>query len=201
MPSDVQVNQLIIYVGTQAQINAEKEAGRITDDDFVVVTDAPAFALSSDLAAEITARINADNSLQTQINAKVSDVLMAGTSIVTSNIARIPLATANNVGVVKVTSWSGLSIQNNTGVIFTNPATVEEIAEKTDSNKPITPLTLDDAVKAGIVDNYYTLSAVEKTAALNWLGAGTAAQGLKADSALQPADMVAVTNSDIDDMF
>ena len=41
MPNDTEVQQLMIYVGTQAKIDAAKQAGTITDNDFAVVTDAP----------------------------------------------------------------------------------------------------------------------------------------------------------------
>lgn len=43
MSSDTEVQQLIIYVGTQAQIDAERQAGHITENDFVVATDAPEY--------------------------------------------------------------------------------------------------------------------------------------------------------------
>lgn len=41
MPSDTEVQQLIIWVGTQAKIEEAREAGTIGPNDFVVVTDAP----------------------------------------------------------------------------------------------------------------------------------------------------------------
>lgn len=41
MPNDTEVEQLIVWVGTQAKIDEARQAGTITDDDFVVVTDAP----------------------------------------------------------------------------------------------------------------------------------------------------------------
>lgn len=54
--TDSEVQQLIVWVGTQAKIDEAKQAGQITDDDFVVVTDAP------DLQTELTAqnKLNAD---------------------------------------------------------------------------------------------------------------------------------------------
>lgn len=39
--TDSEVQQLIVWVGTRAKIDNAKQAGQITDDDFVVVTDAP----------------------------------------------------------------------------------------------------------------------------------------------------------------
>ena len=39
--TDSEVQQLIVWVGTQAKIDEAKQQGQITDDDFVVVTDAP----------------------------------------------------------------------------------------------------------------------------------------------------------------
>ena len=41
--SDTEVQQLIIYVGTQAKIDEARQAGTIGPDDFAVVTDAPEF--------------------------------------------------------------------------------------------------------------------------------------------------------------
>ena len=67
--ADTEVQQLIIYVGTQQKINEAKQQGQITDDDFVVVTDAPDYALLSALTLETTNRENADTGLQRQIDA------------------------------------------------------------------------------------------------------------------------------------
>jgi len=41
--SDTEVQQLVIYVGTQAKIDAARASGTIGPDDFAVVTDAPEF--------------------------------------------------------------------------------------------------------------------------------------------------------------
>ena len=51
MSSDTEVRQLVIYVGTQAKVNEARAQGQITDNDFVVVTDAPEFALQSSVQA------------------------------------------------------------------------------------------------------------------------------------------------------
>lgn len=67
--ADTETNQLIIYVGTQQKIDQARQQGQITADDFVVVTDAPDYALASDLQTETTNRTNADNNLQQQIDA------------------------------------------------------------------------------------------------------------------------------------
>ena len=67
--ADTETNQLIIYVGTQAKINQARQQGQIGNDDFAVVTDAPDYALASDLQTETTNRTNADNNLQQQIDA------------------------------------------------------------------------------------------------------------------------------------
>lgn len=49
--ADSEVQQLIIWVGTQAKINQARQQGLITDDDFTCVTDMPAFALQSEVQA------------------------------------------------------------------------------------------------------------------------------------------------------
>lgn len=51
MPSDTELQKLYIYVGTQAKIEEARQAGTIGPDDFVVVTDAPEFALQSSVQA------------------------------------------------------------------------------------------------------------------------------------------------------
>lgn len=51
MPNDTEVQQLIIYVGTQAKIDEARQAGTIGPDDFAVVTNAPEFALQSTVQA------------------------------------------------------------------------------------------------------------------------------------------------------
>lgn len=67
--ADTETEQLIIYVGTQQKIDQARQQGQITNDDFAVVTDAPDYALASDLVTETTNRENADNDLQRQIDA------------------------------------------------------------------------------------------------------------------------------------
>ena len=70
MPTtDTDLQQLIIYVGTQQQVDQAKQQGIITNDDFVVVTDAPDYALASALTLETTNRENTDTGLQRQIDA------------------------------------------------------------------------------------------------------------------------------------
>ena len=49
--SDSEVQQLIIWVGTQSKINQAREQGLIGYDDFTCVTDMPEFALQSEVQA------------------------------------------------------------------------------------------------------------------------------------------------------
>lgn len=51
MPNDTELQQLVIYVGTQEKVNQARQQGTITENDFVVVTDAPEFALQSSVQA------------------------------------------------------------------------------------------------------------------------------------------------------
>ena len=66
MPSDTELQQLVIYVGTQAKIDEARQAGTIGPDDFAVVTDAPDFALQSTVQA-IQVLIPSSASAQNQL--------------------------------------------------------------------------------------------------------------------------------------
>ncbi len=52
--TDTQLQQLVINVGTQAQIDAAIQGGTITSDMLSVVTDGPSYVTSADLATVAT---------------------------------------------------------------------------------------------------------------------------------------------------
>lgn len=87
-------------------------------------------------------------------------------------VKKTDYANANTGGVIKWSgTGSGLNMDN--GVLSIYPATAGEnghIIKKTDTKRPITPATLEYAVKVGVTTNTITLTAEEKQAAQNWLG-------------------------------
>ena len=97
------------------------------------------------------------------------DVQINGTSIVESGVANIPLAAHDKVGVLKIGGVSyGLYIGAN-GVLTLSPASQSDIAEKTNTYKPLSPKHLDYAIKVGLTTNTETLTDAEKESACEWL--------------------------------
>ena len=94
----------------------------------------------------------------------VGDVQLNGTSVVSSGVANIPKTATNVLGVVKMTSNSGI-IANTDGAILTSPASEAQILAKTDTNRPIVPSTLDYAVRS-VSPACTTITAASTTATL-----------------------------------
>ena len=80
----------------------------------------------------------------------------------TDYVKNTDYATADKAGVVKINSNSGLRMYSG-GTLYCNPATNEEIDAKTQQFKPITPSTLDYAVKS-VGDGYYVTDTDYATA-------------------------------------
>lgn len=148
--ADVAVNDVYYYDGTSwaLQINTQKEVA------FVNIAGDPY-----------------DNTnLAAALNAKIDDVQMNGTSIVTNKIASIPKATTNSLGVVAGSATLGISV-NNSGQVYTNKATNAEIEAKTQQYNPIVPNNLDKAVMEGLGNNGLTWSDTYKSNARTTIGA------------------------------
>lgn len=90
-------------------------------------------------------------------------------------ITNTDYATTSVGGVGKVSTGYGLSI-NGSGYFNVIKATDAEIAAKTQAYNPIVPANLDYAIAQGITNNQTTLTASQKTAALDWLGGLTASK-------------------------
>ena len=71
------------------------------------------------------------------VDAPVEDVQVNGTSIVTDGIANIPVATNDNLGVVRTNSTYGIYVTN--GTLAINNASESDIKSGTNSAKPLTP--------------------------------------------------------------
>lgn len=74
-------------------------------------------------------------------------------------------------GLLAVNKNKGIGRENLSPVLEIIRAEDSEILEKTSRYKPITPSNLDYAVKAGVTTNTETLTAEEKAAACEWIGA------------------------------
>lgn len=100
----------------------------------------------------------------------LTDVQINGTSIVTDGVADIPIAGINKLGLISSSSSAkGLYIDEK-GSGYIVKATDTEILNKTQIYRPITPSTLDYAVKVGVTTNTIELTDGEKEAAQEWLG-------------------------------
>lgn len=94
----------------------------------------------------------------------VGDVQVNGTSVVSSGVANIPKTATNVLGVVKMTSNSGI-IANTDGAILTSPASEAQILAKSDTNRPIVPATIDYAVRS-VAPACTTITASDTTATI-----------------------------------
>lgn len=114
-----------------------------------------------------------DNSnLASALDAKISDVQINSTSIVSGGVASIPIV-ANNVSglVTGDNGMRGINFSSN-GNPYIVRAVDTEVTAKTSSFKPLTPANIDLAVKTGVTTNTLTLTTAEKETACAWLGAG-----------------------------
>lgn len=68
----------------------------------------------------------------------ITDVQVNGSSVVIDGVAKIPIASENNLGVVKPKSTDGIDIDVN-GQLKVNPASNSQIQTATGSRLPITP--------------------------------------------------------------
>ena len=140
----------------------------------VVVTDANGDLVESGTNSAKLAYIdNITGDVQTQLNSKVSDVTVSGTSVVNnSGVAEIPVAENNgDYGLVKLAGGYGLTKQGTQGFLYITKATDNEVAAKSNNYKPIVPASLDYAVKVAVTTNTNPLSATEKSDACDWIGA------------------------------
>lgn len=107
-------------------------------------------------------------------NDNVAKVYAAGGSgIDLSNyVQKTDYATASTAGVVKVPSTSGIKLESDGG-IFVNAANESEIAERTESCRPIVPANLNAAIKAALTDEnrISDMTDTEKSNARKVIGA------------------------------
>ena len=78
------------------------------------------------------------NSIDTALAGKVDDVQIDGTSIISNGTANIPLASADNYGVVKTDAGRGVYVPSGTKILSINPASSAEIKTGTTAYKPLT---------------------------------------------------------------
>lgn len=88
---------------------------------------------------------NADSSGGTRIP---HDIQVNGTSVVSSGVANIPLASSNAPGVAKIRAGYGINISN--GELFINKAVVSNIKAGTNTFLPIVPYNQHEAVFYGL---------------------------------------------------
>ena len=115
--------------------------------------------------------------IQGQIDEKVDDVTVDGTSVVSSGVAQIPIAQqSGSYGLVKFGSTaSGIQTASGTGNIAIYAATTNDIDNKNGSSpnafRPIVSSNLDYAVLRALAYNGLTMTNAEKTASRDLIGA------------------------------
>lgn len=88
--------------------------------------------------------------LPTNEDITVTDVQINGTSILNDGIANVPMASANNLGLVKINNNYGIVIDPATGNILTYTAGSNIIKEGTNQYRPIVPHYQQNAVFYGL---------------------------------------------------
>lgn len=82
------------------------------------------------------------------LEAKVSDVRIGDTSIVSNNVATIPMATSDDPGIVKVSSSNGVYLNN--GVLTIDMASDARLKDGESSYKPIVPFNQHKSIYYGL---------------------------------------------------
>lgn len=96
------------------------------------------------------ANVTADNIQSALGYAPVKDVQVAGSSVLDSGVANVPVASSSVFGVVKTQSWGGTMMDDN-GYLVVYPSTNDHITRRI-SKTVIAPTNLDYAVKAAMCD-------------------------------------------------
>lgn len=199
--SDTELQQLIIYVGTTAKIDAAQQAGIITENDLAISTDAPDFQEKLNQA-----QMNAVNSgITTQLVALYSDHVADTTIHVTEQnkttwnnkqdaIADLDTIRSNaqaGKNASQTIAGYGNIVTHNVSEFATSSqgSKADSALQKADittgsSNGSISVKGTDVPVK-GLGSAAYTAST----------SYATSEQGIKADSALQQTDIVNNTSS------
>lgn len=113
-------------------------------------------------------------------DAAATDVRIAGKSITADSVADIPLAGNGTPGVVGVYSLFGLA-QGTTRNIYIVETSINEINKRSSPYKPITPNTLDYAVKAAMCDGKGAAwTDAEQAAARERMGLGNSLELIEA---------------------
>lgn len=113
-------------------------------------------------------------------DAAATDVRIAGKSITADSVADIPLAGNGTPGVVGVYSLLGLA-QGTTRNIYIVETSINEINKRSSPYKPITPNTLDYAVKAAMCDGKGAAwTDAEQAAARERMGLGNSLELIEA---------------------
>jgi len=183
MSTDTELQQLIVYVGTQAKVDEARQQGLIGQNDFVIVTDAP------ELQTKLTSA-NAGTGISiTEVNGIVK-ISNTQTSAEWGNIlGNLPDQTdlwnyLSEIGVLaNLTTTEKSTLVGAINEVNANALKQSDITTGS-ANGTIAVRGSDVAVK-GLKSAAYTLSTAY----------ATAAQGTKADSALQPTDVVNNTTS------
>ena len=101
----------------------------------------------------------------------VKDILINGTSIVAGGVANIPIASADNLGLVRV--FNGLKINATTGQLYVSSADINNIKNRT-TQRFLASNLIDDVVKVAMTDGKgETWTTEEKASARMRIGIDT----------------------------
>ena len=77
--------------------------------------------------------------MESALASKVDDVQVNGISVVTHGVANVPIASSSAFGVFKTgsTTGTGLYLNPTSGILFTSPASTDELKAGTNTNRPV----------------------------------------------------------------
>ena len=156
--TDAQLDSLVINRMTKQQYESLPQK---SDTELYIVD--PQFQGGKFLASDANGDIVEKDAL--------TGATIDGTDLsISDNKVDIPLATTSTAGVSIPTPNWGISVDN-LGRLSTVPALENEIALKTQENKPIVPNNLDIAIREGLGNNSLTWTDAYKESACNTIGA------------------------------
>ena len=146
--TDVQVDGTSVVTSGVANIPAS------ASPDIIVVQDAaPSSAGNKIWISETTpssVQVPTTDEMNTALAGKVSDVQVNGTSIVTSGVANIPVASSSAPGAVLVSNQYGLAMNSSSGLIYINKATSGQIKAGSSAHMPIVTNSQHESVFYGL---------------------------------------------------
>ena len=197
---DVDVKEIVDYVDlkNKPKINGVELVGDKTTEDLGIDIDTSKYATKEELSGKAD---KADTYTKAEVDGLIPDVQVNGTSIVKEGVANIPIAAANQLGLVRPVQANGIYVSNTGTLNLSKPSNATLISKN--GSYAVLINQLDLATKVGITTNTIELTADEQTAAKTWLGVPevpTKTSELENDSGFITADDIGGGASSLEDI-